>query len=121
MDRPADLSIPPDSSQPPNGLGPVGDWLGGEWPARAAEQVESAVNNIRRKTTGPAIVASRALVYGLVAIVFVGIAGMMLLIAVLRSLDALMPTWAVELLVGLVLCVAGLACWNRRTGKEIVS
>ena len=121
MDRSDDLNIPSDSPEPGSGLGPVGDWLGGEWPAQAAEQIESVVNSVRRKTTGPAIVASRALVYGLVTLVFVGVAGMMLLIAVLRGLDALMPTWAVELLVGLVLCVAGLGCWTRRTGKEIVS
>ncbi len=121
MDRPDDLKIPPDNTSPSAGLGPMGDWLGGEWPVQAAEQIESLIGNVRRKTTGPAIVASRAIVYGLVAVVLIGVVGMMLLIAVLRGLDALMPTWAVQLLIGLVLCVAGFGCWSRRTRKEIVS
>jgi hypothetical protein len=39
----------------------------------------------------------------------------------LRALDALLPMWGVHLMVGAVLCLAGMACWARRTKKEIVS
>lgn len=121
MDRPTDLTSPSDASPPGGGLGPVGDWIAGEWPAQAADRIESVIGSVRRKTTGPAIVASRALVYGIVAIVFAVIAGMLLLIAVLRGLDALLPTWAVQMLVGAVLSLGGFICWSRRTPKENLS
>ena len=70
MDRPTDLVPPPEPPPPGSGLGPVGDWIGGEWPTQAADRIESVIGNVRRKTTGPAMVASRAVVYGIVAIVF---------------------------------------------------
>ena len=38
--------------------------LEGDWPVRAADTVERVVDTVRSKTTGPAIVASRAVVYG---------------------------------------------------------
>jgi len=122
MDRPnepAHLEQPADPAG--HTLGPVGDWLNGEWPAQAAEQIESVVGSIRRKTTGPAIVASRAVVYGIVITVFAILTGLLLLIAVLRGLDALMPTWTVQMLVGAVLSIIGFVCWGRRTSKETVS
>ena len=120
MDRPADLA-PSDPDKNGPGLGPVGDWLGGDWPATAADRIESVISSVRRKTTGPAIVASRAVVYGLVAVVLVIMAGILGLIAVLRALDAVLPMWAVHLLVGAILSLAGMYCWGRRTKKEIMS
>jgi hypothetical protein len=90
------------------GLGPVGDIIGGDWPNQAAETIERVIVGVRRKTTGPAIVASRALVYGIVAAVF-GIAALVLLIiAVIRAADALLPTWGVQLLFGALFSVVGL-------------
>ncbi len=121
MDRPPDVLPPSDSPPPGAGLGPVGDWLGGEWPAQAAERIESVVGSVKRKTTGPAMVASRALVYGLVALMFGAIAGILLLIAVLRGLDALLPTWAVQMILGGLLCLVGFFLWSRRSPKETVA
>jgi hypothetical protein len=90
------------------GLGPVGDLIGGDWPNQAADTIERVIANVRRKTTGPAIVASRALVYGIVAAVF-GLAALVLLIvAVIRAVDALLPTWGVHLVFGGLFSVAGI-------------
>jgi hypothetical protein len=121
MDRPPDLIAPSDPPPPSGGLGPVGDWIGGEWPTQAAERIESVVGSVRRKTTGPAMVASRALVYGLVALMFATIAGILLLIAVLRALDALLPTWAVQMILGGLLCLVGFLLWSKRSPKETVA
>ncbi len=115
---PSDLASPSDTPPKSTALGPVGDWLGGEWPIQAVDRIESVIGGVRRKATGPAIVASRALVYGLVALMFVAIAGILLLIAVLRGLDALLPTWAVQMIIGGVLSLVGFFCWSRRTPKE---
>lgn len=118
MTPPPDLASTSDTPPKPASLGPVGDWLVGEWPVQAVDRIESVIGSVRRKTTGPAIVASRALVYGLVALMFVAIAGILLLIAVLRGLDALLPTWAVQMIIGGVLSLAGFFCWSRRITKE---
>lgn len=122
MDSSPELPTVPDGApSSPAGLGPVGDWLGGEWPSQAADRIEAVIGGVRRKTTGPAIVASRAVVYGIVAVVFAVIAALLLLIAVLRGLDALLPTWTVQMLIGAVLCLAGFYCWSKRTSKEVAS
>jgi hypothetical protein len=96
------------SSPAPVGLGPVGDLIGGDWPQQAADTIERVITGVRRKTTGPAIVASRALVYGIVAATF-GLAALVLLVvAAIRAVDALLPTWGVHLAFGGLFSLAGL-------------
>ncbi len=120
MNRPTELpgASAPDTPRIGAGLGPVGDLIGGQWPSQAADRIESVVGTVRQKATGPAMVASRALVYGVVGIVCVALVAVLGLIASLRALDALLPTWAVQLAVGAVLCLAGVLCWSRRRPKE---
>ena len=96
----------------------VADRLGGDWPAKAAETIETVVDGVRRKTTGPAIVASRVVVYGIVAVVLGLIALVLVLITAVRLLDTVLPTWGVHLLVGGVLTAAGAFCWTRRSPRN---
>lgn len=87
-----------------------------DWPAQAAQAIERAVGNVRDKTTGPALTASRAVVYGTFAGI-VGVAALVLLIvALVRFIDAYLPggVWAAHLLLGVVLSVAGALTWSRR-------
>lgn len=104
--EPQSVASPPPSTA--GGLGPVGDIIGGDWPNQAADTIERVISNVRRKTTGPAIVASRALVYGIVAAVFGLAALVLLIIAVIRAVDALLPTWGVHLAFGALFSLAGL-------------
>ncbi len=108
----------PTGSVSATGLGPVGDWLGGEWPTQAADTIERVVSNVKRKTTGPAIVVSRAVVYGLVAATFGIIAFILGIVGVVRALDALLPTWGVHLVLGGIFSLAGLFCWSRRVASS---
>jgi hypothetical protein len=101
-----------------SGLGPVGDWLSGDWPVQAADRIDSVIGSVRRKTTGPAIVASRAVVYGLACVPFAIAAVVLLLVALVRGLDVLLPTWTVHLILGAVLTAAGLFAWSRRVSKD---
>ncbi|MBV9953593.1 MAG: hypothetical protein JO291_16685 [Acidimicrobiia bacterium] len=58
---------------PPASVAPRDDW-----PAQAADTIVRVVGQVRDKTTGPAITASRAIVFGLLA----AILGTVLLVAV---------------------------------------
>ncbi|HKY68028.1 MAG TPA: phage holin family protein [Acidimicrobiales bacterium] len=95
-----------------------------DWPAQAADTIERVVGNVRDKTTGPAITAARAVVYGLFAGI-VGIAALVVLIvAAIRLVNSYLPDavfgeehmWATYTIVGGLLVIAGAVCWSRRTG-----
>jgi hypothetical protein len=100
----------------PADTGLAGGVIGGDWPARAADSVERVVDSVRSKTTGPAIVISRVLVYGLVGVVLGIIALVLLLIALMRVLDSYLPqgVWLPDVIFGGLLGVAGLFSWRKR-------
>jgi hypothetical protein len=92
-----------------------------DWPAQAADAIEKAVGNIRDKTTGPALTASRAVVYGTLAGI-VGVAALVILIvALVRFIDAYLPgeVWSTYLLLGVVFTVAGALAWARRRAPQL--
>ena len=90
--------------------------LGGDWPGRAADTVTKLVDGVRSKTTGPAMVVSRALVYGIVAAVFGLIALIVFLATLIRLVVSLCQghVWLAYLILGLVFGLAGLFLWRRR-------
>ncbi len=55
-----------------------------EWPAKAADRIVETVDSIRAKTTRPALIASRSLVYGVALVVLGVLALALVLIAVFR-------------------------------------
>lgn len=74
---------------PTPGPGPSNSMIPAEWPAQAADTIVETIGKVRDKTTKPAIVAARALVYGLLA-ALVGLAAFALfLIMAVRLLDYL--------------------------------
>ncbi|MPY95436.1 MAG: hypothetical protein GEV08_20980 [Acidimicrobiia bacterium] len=90
--------------------------LEGDWPVRATDTIERLVDQARSKTTGPAIVASRWIVYGVVA-AFLGLAALVLLIiTAVRGLDVAIPgdVWIVYLVLGLVFALGGALLWRKR-------
>ncbi|HEY9558362.1 MAG TPA: hypothetical protein VIR58_16615 [Acidimicrobiales bacterium] len=96
-----------------------------DWPAQAADTIERVVGSVRDKTTGPAITAARAVVYGTFAL-FVGLMVAVLFSVVLvRILDVYLPSavfgdehvWAAHGLVGLLFTIAGAFLWSKRTAR----
>ena len=93
-----------------------------DWAAQAADSVVNLVDSVRDKTTGPALTAVRAVVYG----TFAGIIGLaavvLLIIGAVRVLDVYLPeavfgddhVWVVYLILGAAFSVAGGVCWRRR-------
>lgn len=98
--------------------------LPADWPQQATTKVVGVVDNIRVKTSGPAIRVSRAIVYGLVAGILALIALPILLVAITRGLiyaiESLGNTthgnavWIAYTGVGTVLCAVGFFLWSRR-------
>jgi hypothetical protein len=82
--------------------------------------VEHVVDTVRSKTTGPAIVASRAVVYGVVGAVLAIIAVTLSVAALIRVLDAYLPrgVWLPYLILGTVLGLTGALLWRKRRQRR---
>jgi hypothetical protein len=102
-----------------------GSRLGADWPAKAADMVEMAVDTLFDRIVRPALVAVRAVVFGLL----IATMGLVLLVAIaiafVRLLDVYVfdgRVWASDALVGALLTAAGLYAWSqratRRTGDD---
>jgi hypothetical protein len=86
-----------------------------DWPTRAADAIEQAVQTVRSKTVKPAQKATRAVVYGLLATFFVLTAVTLLIIGLFRGLVVLTgEVWIAYLICGGILVLAGAFCWTLR-------
>jgi len=99
-----------------------------DWPAQAADRIESVVGTIRERTVRPLTVVVRGVVYGLLAGVL-GVAIVVLLaIALVRLVASYLPNfpgvpddvgiWATHLVVGTFFTLAGLFLWRMRRRKK---
>lgn len=90
--------------------------LPSDWPQQATTRVVDLVDDVRTKTTGPAIRVSRAIVYGLVALILVLIALPLLLVGLTRMLNYFIPgdIYWVYFGIGAVFTLVGMLLWSRR-------
>jgi hypothetical protein len=81
-----------------------------DWPVQAADTVVDVIGKVRDKTTRPALIAARALVYGLVAAVVATIAVVLLLVVLIRVLDNYVPgpVWWIYLGLSVVFTLGGI-------------
>jgi hypothetical protein len=96
-----------------------------DWPARAAALVVRYVDSVRNKTTGPALKASRYLVYvaaiALIAVV-VAVIGLLLTVRLLVAATAYAPgvepgePWLAYLVVGGIFLLGGVLLWRKKEG-----
>ncbi len=95
------------------------DWISG-----VVDAIVDNIDKVRAHGTENAIRVVRAVVYGLVALVFVTAALTLLIIIGVRLADAYLPigsgvgdaTWAAHLFVGSLLAILGFGFWfNRKT------
>jgi hypothetical protein len=92
---------------------PSADSAGGDWPAQITAQIVRVIDQVRDRTTRPATLAVRALVYGTV-VGFTGIAiaivlfiGLFRLVDVIRELIVEDAVWLTYLTLGLLFTVVG--------------
>lgn len=91
-----------------------------DWTAQAADTIERVVGAVRDKTTVPLTTVARALVYGLLAAVVGTTALVLVVVALVRMLDVVLPrgVWLPDLILGTLFTLVGLVLWSKRTRKE---
>lgn len=111
-------------SSPAGGLPPaIGAAAAGaaaELPRRAADVVQLVVDTIHDKAVRPAVLATRAIVFGLLIAALATVLLVFGAIAVLRLFDVYVfghQVWLSYIVLGGALTLAGLALWSRRTAK----
>jgi hypothetical protein len=115
---PDDASVPP---PPPGGSG------SDDWPAQAADAIVKVVGQVRDRTTGTAITAARAVVYGTLACILgtavLVLASILLVRGLAIAYDELLGladldragrgVWLAELTVALAFLLAGQVLWRK--------
>ncbi len=92
-----------------------------DWPSQITSSIVGYIDQVRAKTTKPAIVASRALVFGLLILLFVPVALVLLAVTLIRSTSFLYAlasdthaVWASYATWGAILLLVGLFIFNKR-------
>ena len=95
-----------------------------DWPKQVTDQIVSTVDDIRDKTTGPAIKISRSVVYGLTACFLLLLSVPFFVIGTNRGLIEIFDTWIVSdrssavwivyLITGVLWLIIGLVFWRKR-------
>jgi hypothetical protein len=91
-----------------------------ELPRRAADAVQFVVDTIHDKAVRPALLAARAVVFGLLVAAMATVLTVLGSIALVRLLDVYAfghRVWASYLLIGGVFTIAGLLVWTRRNAR----
>ena len=89
--------------------------MAADWATQAADALEHAVAAVRDKTVVPAQKATRAIVFGLLAMFFVATALTLLVIGGFRGLVILTDeVWLAYVIVGGILVLAGGLLWRMR-------
>ncbi|MGI9594900.1 MAG: hypothetical protein ACR2QK_01995 [Acidimicrobiales bacterium] len=94
-----------------------------DWPAKASATVVEYVGTVRDKTTGPALVASRYLVYAIAMVLIALMLAVLLLVLLIRLLvtaTALFPfveegeAWMAYYIVGAIFVIGGAVLWRTK-------
>ena len=97
-----------------------------DWPARAAATITQYVGTVRDKTTGPALTASRTIVYALAMALIAFVLLILLLILAVRilvSVTAYVPfvdageSWLAYFILGAVFLVPGMVLWRKKEAR----
>ena len=87
-----------------------------DWDRQATERLVSTVDQVRVKTSGPAIGVARLAVYGILAALLGLIAFVLFLIGIVRLLDNVLPAtvWLTYVILGSLFTLIGLFLWSKR-------
>ena len=89
--------------------------------AQATDVVVNLVDQVRSRTTRPALLVARGVVYGLLAGALAIVALVLVIAGLVRLVNVYLPgdVWAAHLLVGSILSLAGLFLWAKRKSPAL--
>lgn len=97
-----------------------------DWPAQATDTIVNLVDQVRAKTTGPAITVARGLVFGVIVGVLGLLTGVLLLIFAVRLTTEILDliwegagVWLTYLLYGVLFTVVGAVFFGKRHVRGI--
>ncbi len=113
MTEPIGPAARPTATSGPGTAGPAEDW-----PAKATDQIVNLVDQLREKTTGPAIRFARAVVFGFLATMLGTAALVLLIVGLVRFVNVYVPggVWVAHGIVGLLFVGVGAWLWSKRYG-----
>jgi hypothetical protein len=90
--------------------------LPADWHLMATDKIVSTVDQVRVKSSGPAIKFARVAVFGLLGALLAIVAVILFLIGLVRLLNNVIPedVWLVYLILGVVFSLAGAFLWSKR-------
>ena len=92
-----------------------------DWPTQATNAIVGFVDDVKHKTTRPATMAVRGVVYGIVITAIAIPSLILLIVGIINVLAYLVEEttplgiWLVYLILGLIFTLAGLVLWGKRT------
>lgn len=111
----------PATSDFSSSLRAAGEQAQKDWPVAATDAIVDMVHQVRDKTTGPALKASRAVVYGTVAGLLGLVALIIFVIGAVRALVLVLPddlAYVAYLILGGIFTLAGAFLWSKRTASD---
>ncbi len=125
---PVDVRVPPPAGGPTNGFAaaPAAPGAGpapsGEpdWTDQVTDLIVDSVDKVRDRTTGPILKASRAVVYGVVALIVaipLIVVGIILIGRLLELIPG--PIWIPYSVLGIVMVAVGFILWGKRRPNSV--
>lgn len=86
------------------------------WDELAVSKIVGVVDQVKVRTSGPAVRVSRSVVFGLLGGLFALVAIIVTLIGTVRLLDNFLPydVWLVYLILGAIFLLIGTVLWSKR-------
>lgn len=103
------------------GTGAAPGTIPSDWPARAADTIESTVEMVHDRLVRPLLLVARGVVFGIVVAAMALTLSVLLSVALVRLLDAYAfprRVWASEALVGALLSAIGMVAWSFRRSRQ---
>jgi hypothetical protein len=87
-----------------------------DWASETAGRLDELIAKVRSQTTDRLVSVARVVVYGLLAAIMGVMALILLVVAVVRGLDELIPSgvWLTYLIVGAIFTAVGLFLWSKK-------
>jgi H+/Cl- antiporter ClcA len=94
---------------------------GADWSKDLLDRLDHYIDVVRSNTTDRLVKVARLLVFGVIALILGGMAGIVALIALVHVLDNVLPreVWLPYMLLGAIFLVAGLFAWSKKTGPAV--